>query len=147
MSRQRVHRGLRTERVVAESLHPWWPFATVGRGNGKDILNVPFDLEIKARSDFAPLAWLRQSQKRTEKTGELSLVCVRMNGQGEKPEDYLAFLSFGDLVQLLVKAGYANLQSDSDKMLPIRCRWCGAWMIEGAMCNTCKTPQHHTEIS
>ena len=138
MTRARVHRGLRTERVVAEGLHPWWPHATVGRGNGKDILNVPFDLEIKARSDFSPLAWLRQSRKRTEKSGELSLVCVRMNGQGESMEEYLAFLSFGDLVQLLVKAGYANFQTDTAKMSPERCTSCGAWKIEGSACVTCE---------
>jgi len=137
MSQHRKARGFRTERVVAEYLQQWWHGATVGRGNGKDVQNVPFDLEIKARSDFAPLAWLRQSQKRTEKSGEMSLVCVRMNGQGERPEDFLAFLSMGDLVQLLIKAGYGTLQTDSDKMSPTRCRWCGAWMIEGAMCMTC----------
>lgn len=138
MSRARVHRGLRTERVVEAELKQYWPHASVGRGNGKDILNVPFDLEIKARSDFAPLAWLRQSLKRTEKSGELSLVCVRMNGQGESAKDYLAFLSFGDLVQLLLKAGYANFQSDSVELRPARCTSCGGWMIEGAQCPVCE---------
>lgn len=137
MTQARKHRGFRTERVVAEYLTQWWSGATIGRGNGKDIVNVPYDLEIKARSDFSPLAWLRQSRKRTEKSGELSLVCVRMNGQGESAEEYLAFLSFGDLVQLLVKAGYANLQTDTDKMSPERCNQCGAWKIEGSTCTTC----------
>ena len=137
MTQARKHRGFRTERVVAEYLTQWWSGATIGRGNGKDIVNVPYDLEIKARSDFSPLAWLRQSRKRTEKTGELSLVCVRMNGQGESAEEYLAFLSFGDLVQLLVKAGYANFQTDTDKMNPERCTRCGAWKIEGCLCPTC----------
>ena len=137
MSQHRKHRGLRTERVVSQYLQQWWSGATVGRGNGKDVINVPYDLEIKSRSDFSPLAWLRQSQRRTEKTGELSLVCVRMNGQGEKPEDYLAFCSFGDMVQLLVKAGYANFQTDTDKMVPERCTRCGGWKIEGALCPNC----------
>ena len=138
MSQHRKHRGLRTERVVAQYLQQWWAGATVGRGNGKDVINVPYDLEIKSRSDFSPLAWLRQSQKRTEKTGELSLVCVRMNGQGEKPEDYLAFCSFGDMVQLLIKAGYGNLQADSVELRPDRCTSCGGWMIKGAKCLTCE---------
>lgn len=138
MSQHRKHRGFRTERVVAEYLQQWWAGASVGRGNGKDVVNVPFDLEIKARSDFSPLAWLRQSQKRTEKTGEMSLVCVRMNGQGERPEDFLAFLSMGDLTKLLVKAGYANFQSDSVELRPDRCTQCGGWKIEGAKCTTCE---------
>lgn len=137
MSQHRKHRGYRTERVVCDYLAQWWQGATVGRGSGKDVQNVPFDCEIKARSDFAPLAWLRQSQKRTEKTGELSFVCVRMNGQGERPEDFLAFLSMGDLVQLLLRAGYANLQTDTSKMRVARCSSCGGWMIEGGICPVC----------
>lgn len=136
-SQARKHRGLRTERVVAEYLTQWWSGATVGRGNGKDVVNVPFDLEVKARSTFSPLEWLRQSRKRTEKTGELSLVCVRMNGQGESAEDYLAFLSMRDLVQLLIKAGYGQFQTDSDKMEPDRCTRCGGWMIKGCLCPNC----------
>lgn len=138
MSQHRKHRGFRTERVVAEYLQQWWSGASVGRGNGKDVQNVPFDLEIKARSDFAPLAWLRQSQKRTEKTGEISLVCVRCNGQGETVEDYLAFMSMGDLTKLLIKAGYANLQADSVELRPARCTQCGGWMIEGSKCPVCE---------
>jgi hypothetical protein len=137
-SQHRKHRGLRTERVVAEYLSQWWKGAAVGRGNGKDVINVPFDLEVKARSAFSPMEWLRQSQKRTEKTGELSLVCVRMNGQGENVEDMLAFLSMGDLTRLLIKAGYANIQGDTVNLEPTRCRWCGSWMIEGSMCPVCK---------
>ena len=53
------------------------------RGNGKDVINVPFDLEIKSRTEFSPLAWLRQVKARTEQTGEFASVVVRMNGQGE----------------------------------------------------------------
>jgi hypothetical protein len=136
-SQHRKHRGYRTERVVAEYLSQWWHGATVGRGAGKDCINVPFDLEVKARSDFQPLAWLRQSQKRTEKTGELSLVCVRMNGQGENVEDMLAFMSMGDLTKLLLKAGYADFQTDTDKLEPVYCR-CGNTVMKGSPCHICE---------
>ena len=136
-SQHRKHRGFRTERVVAEYLSQYWPGATVGRGNGKDIVNIPMDIEVKARSDFQPLAWLRQSKARTEKSGEMSLVCVRMNGQGEKVEDYLAFLPFGTLVELLVKAGYTDFQQDSVNLEPIYCT-CGNTIMKGSPCHICE---------
>jgi len=51
MSQQsRKHRGYATERLVASYLQQWWPSASVGRGQGKDCLNVPFDIEVKARN-------------------------------------------------------------------------------------------------
>jgi hypothetical protein len=59
MTRHRKDRGFRTERVVAAYLSQWWRSASVGRGAGKDITNVPFDVEVKARS-LPALAWLRQ---------------------------------------------------------------------------------------
>jgi hypothetical protein len=58
MTQHRKHRGFRTERVVAEYLSTWWPGACVGRGSGKDIVNVPFDVEVKARAGFQPLAYI-----------------------------------------------------------------------------------------
>jgi len=138
-SQSRKYRGFKTERVIAEYLQQWWSGANVGRGAGKDIVGVPFDLEAKARSTFSPMEFLRQSRKRTEKTGELSMVVCRMNGQGESDVGgYLAFLQFSDLVQLLIKAGYANFQSDSVELSPDRCTQCGGWKIEGAKCLICE---------
>ena len=139
MSQSRKYRGYKTERVVAEYLSQWWPGATVGRGMGKDIVNIPVDIEVKSRTQFSPMEWLRQVKKRTEKTGELSLVCVRMNGQGESsPEDYLAFMTFGDLVQLLLRAGYGDIQKDSVELEPERCNQCGSWKIKDVPCRTCE---------
>jgi hypothetical protein len=138
MSQSRKYRGYKTERVVAEYLTQWWSGATVGRGMGKDIVNIPVDIEVKSRSQFSPMEWLRQVKKRTEKTGELSLVCVRMNGQGESsPEEYLAFLTFGDLVQLLLRAGYGDIQKDSVELEPERCATCGSWKLKEVPCRTC----------
>lgn len=136
-SQHRKHRGFRTERVVAEYLQQWWPGATVGRGAGKDIVNIPIDLEIKSRADFSPLAWIRQSRKRTEKSGELSSVCVRLNGQGEHPEEYLAFLSLSDFVELLRKAGYTDFQADTVNLEPVYCQ-CGNTIMKGSLCKICE---------
>ena len=136
MTRHRKDRGLRTERVVAEYLRQWWQFASVGRGAGKDILNVPFDVEIKARAAFQPLEWLRQATKRADGK-ELPFVVSRMNGQGESCGDYLAFMRFGDLVQLLIKAGYTDFQADTDKLEPVYCT-CGNTIMKGSPCHICE---------
>ena len=136
MTRHRKDRGLRSERVVASYLQQWWQHASVGRGAGKDIQNVPFDCEVKARSAFQPLEWLRQATKRADGK-ELAFVVARMNGQGETAEDYLAFMRFGDLVQLLIKAGYADFQADTVNLEPTYCR-CGNTIMKGSPCHICE---------
>jgi hypothetical protein len=136
-SQSRKHRGFRTERVVASYLSQWWRSASVGRGSGKDIHNVPFDIEVKARSDFQPLAWLKQVEKRAQGK-ELSAVVCRMNTQGENASEYLAFMRFQDLVQLLLRAGYGDIQQDSVELEPERCTQCGSWKLKEVPCRTCE---------
>jgi hypothetical protein len=137
MSQSRKHRGYRTERVIESYLTQWWENASVGRGAGKDIHNVPFDCEIKARTEFQPLAWLKQVTKRTGGK-ELPFVVCRMNGQGEDAAEYLAFMRFGDLVQLLLMSGYGDIQQDSVQLEPERCTQCGSWKLVNVPCRTCK---------
>ena len=115
----------------------------MGRGNGKDIVNIPMDIEVKARADFKPLEWLRQSRKRTEKSGELSIVVCRMNGMGESAAEYLAFMQFSDLVQLLIKAGYTDFQADTDKLEPTYCK-CGNTIMKGSPCHICEKLDNDT---
>jgi hypothetical protein len=137
MSQSRKHRGFRTERVVAEFLRHWWEGAVVGRGNGRDILNVPFDCEVKARTVLDVSGTLRQIETRTAKSGLLGFACFRLNGQGEKANDYVAMLRLGDLVELLVAAGYEkrkDIVEDSDIK---RCKECGEWTINDP-CNWCE---------
>ena len=136
MTRHRKDRGFRTERVVAAYLSQWWRSASVGRGAGKDITNVPFDVEVKARSAFQPLEWLRQATKRADGK-ELPFVVCRMNGQGEDASEYLAFMRFGDLVELLLRAGYGDIQKDSVQLEPERCTSCGSWKLKEVPCRTC----------
>lgn len=138
-SQSRKYRGFSTERVVAKFLSEWWPHADIGRGAGKDITHVPFDMEVKARSAFQPKAWIDQVTKRASKAGDLPLVVSRLNGQGEaNPQDYLAFMRLGDLVDLLLKAGYGEFQTDIDKLEPDRCDKCGGWIFKGVACVTCR---------
>ena len=135
-SQSRKHRGFRTERVVQLYLSQWWRSASIGRGSGKDIHNVPFDIEVKARSDFQPLAWLKQVEKRTQGK-ELSAVVCRMNGQGEDAAEYLAFMRFQDLIQLLLPI-YGDIQEESVQLEPERCALCGSWKLVNVDCKTCK---------
>ena len=97
-SQHRKHRGFRTERVVAQYLSTVWPSACVGRGSGKDIVNVPFDAEVKSRSGFQPLAYMKQLKARTSISGELGFACLRLNGQGESAEDYACIIRLGNLL-------------------------------------------------
>ncbi len=110
------------------------------RGNGKDVVNVPFDCEVKSRSTFAPREWLKQAASRAAVHNELPFVVCRMNGQSDKQEtvpDYLAFMRFGDLVELLLKAGYGDIQQDSVQLEPERCAQCGSWKLVDVKCRTC----------
>jgi hypothetical protein len=138
MSQSRKHRGFRTERVVAEYLKRWWEGASVGRGSGRDILNVPFDCEVKSRSKLDVVGTLRQIETRTAKSGLLGFACFRLNGQGDtKPAEYVAMLRFGDLVQLLIDAGYEKRTDIVQESQIRRCSQCGEWTINDP-CNWCE---------
>jgi hypothetical protein len=140
MSQSRKHRGYKSERSIALYLQQWWHGASVQRGNGKDIINVPFNCEVKSRSTFAPREWLRQATKQAAASNELPFVVARMNGQGDSQEvpEYLAFMRFGDLVQLLLRAGYGDIQKDSVELEPERCAQCGSWKLKEVPCRTCQ---------
>ena len=134
-SQHRKHRGFRTERVVAQYLSTVWSGATVGRGNGKDIVNVPFDVEVKARASFQPLAWLKQSRARTSVSGELGFCVLRLNSQGEDAHEYAALIRLGDLLPLL-QLKYGHLDSEPTEADIDRCEACGSYMIR--KCLTCQ---------
>jgi len=137
LSQSRKHRGFRTERVVAEYLRRWWEGAVVGRGSGRDILNVPFDCEVKARTGLDVSGTLRQIETRTAKSGLLGFACFRLNGQGERPSDYVAMLRLGDLVELLVAAGYEKRKDVVTESEIKRCQQCGEWTVNDP-CNWCE---------
>jgi hypothetical protein len=137
-SQSRKYRGFATERVVASYLQQWWEFASVGRGKGKDILNVPnLDIEVKARTGFQPKQVLAQIKARTSISGDLGFAVLRLNGQGEDAREYAAIIRFEDLVNLLVKAGYPRFKQNVRELDIERCNKCGAWMFEDTECSTC----------
>ncbi len=72
MANHRKHRGYRTQKVIADYLKQWWEYAdTAGAGRqGEDILNIPsISIEVKARADFQPLAWIKQAARASHKGG------------------------------------------------------------------------------
>jgi hypothetical protein len=132
MANHRKHRGYRTQKVIAEYLKQWWAYAdTAGAGRqGEDILNIPtLSIEVKARADFQPLAWIKQAQSNA--ANKLPMVIMRCNGQGENVNEYLAFMKVGDLMPLL----YQVVPTD----VPIRCSGCGGWTFEGKDCLVCRS--------
>jgi hypothetical protein len=139
-SQARKHRGFRTERVVAEYLSTWWQGACVGRGSGKDIVNVPFDCEVKARAGFQPLAYLKQLKARTSVSGELGFGVIRLNGQGEDAREYAAIIRLEDLLPLLVLK-YGHLDKEPTDADIDRCSGCGSYMIR--KCLTCQPTTTH----
>ena len=106
----RKHRGMRTQKLVAEYLAAHgWPFAesTGAARQGSDITGTPdLAIEVKARTAFEPLAWIRQAVKAAD--GRVPFVVFRCNGQGEQVGDYPALIRTRDLVALLRQAGYGD---------------------------------------
>ena len=133
-SQARKHRGFRTERVVAQYLSTVWHGACVGRGSGKDVINVPFDVEVKARAGFQPLAYLKQLKARTSTSGELGFGVIRLNGQGEDAAEYCAIIRLADLLPLL-QLKYGHLDKEPTDADIDRCSGCGSYMIR--KCLTC----------
>jgi hypothetical protein len=112
-----------------------WTGATVGRGSGKDIVNVPFDVEVKARSGFQPLAYIKQLKARTVLSGELGFGVIRLNGQGEDAREYAAIIRLEDLLPLL-QLRYGHITSEPTEADIDRCTGCGSYMIR--KCLTCQ---------
>jgi hypothetical protein len=109
-TQHRKHRGMRTQLLVAQYLAGrGWPFAdSAGAGrNGADITGTPdIAVEVKARTDLSPLAWVRQAEAAAG--GRLPFAVFRPNGMGEHPGEFLAMLRLGDLVEVLRDAGYGS---------------------------------------
>lgn len=109
-SQSRKFRGYRSQKVAAQWFADHgWPFAeSTGAGRqGSDVTGVPgLQVEVKARRDFTPLAWLRQA--RTGGAG-LPFVVFRCDGQGEaNVGEWGVLLSLADMTELLRGAGYGD---------------------------------------
>lgn len=82
----RKARGMRAQVHAAAFLRPIFPWVTTvsGAASGRDLKNTPgLAVEVKARRDFEPLAWLRQSKKNSD-ADEMPIVIWQPDGMGEK---------------------------------------------------------------
>lgn len=109
MSQSRKHRGLRSQKVVAEWFRDsGFPFAeSAGAGrSGSDVTGVPgLKIEVKARRAFSPLAWLRQAES-DPNTG-LPFVVFRCDGQGEaNVGEWGVLVRLDRFTDVLKEAGY-----------------------------------------
>lgn len=100
-TQSRKHRGYRTQKVVADYLKQFYPYAeSTGAGRqGSDILGTPYDIEVKAVTKFSPLGWIKQIKER--KSDKLGFVVLRCNGQGEKAGEYVVLLPLEDFMKVL----------------------------------------------
>ena len=123
-------RGRRTEIIVAEYFSRIWENArAVNSGaSGSDCLGTPFHIEVKAKKDFNPLAWVKQNERRRD--GKLAFVVYRANGMGEDVSNYLFIARLGDVMPLLED----KVPSDAI----VRCKGCGSWTTEGRTCEVCE---------
>ena len=131
MANHRKTRGYRTQKVIADYLKHWWQYAdTAGAGRqGEDILNIPtLSIEVKARADFQPLAWIKQAASNAN--GKMPMVIMRCNGQGEDAGEYLAFVKVKDIMPIL------HLVVPTDQ--PARCDKCGSWTFMERKCLSCQ---------
>lgn len=121
MSQSRKHRGYRSQKVLAEWFaQRGWPYAeSVGAGrSGSDVTGMPgLSIEVKARTGFTPLAWLRQAS--SEARSGLPFVVFRCNGQGEtNVGEWGVLLRLDDMTKLLQEAGYGTIDTNDTNGLP-----------------------------
>lgn len=120
-SQSRKFRGYKTQKNVASYLSQFFPYAqSIGAGqSGSDVLNTPFDWEVKARGKFDPAGTLKQLRKR--ESGRLGIAVLRLNGQGDNAADYAVVIRLEDFMELV-----------------IRCNKCGSWQELYGTCSTCQ---------
>jgi hypothetical protein len=81
----RKARGMRAQVHAAAFLRPIFPWVNTvsGAASGRDLRNTPgLAVEVKARRDFEPLAWLRQSLRNSG--DDMPIVIWQPDGMGEK---------------------------------------------------------------
>jgi hypothetical protein len=103
----RAGRGRETELLARERWKRVFPHCQVVASSapGRDLLNTaPFAPEIKARSEFNPVAWARQAARNAG--DDIPVVVMRPNGFGpEQVDKWLVFLYQADFLELVKRAG------------------------------------------
>lgn len=110
-TQHRKQRGMRTQKVVAEwfASNGWpWAESTGASRQGSDITGTPdIAIEVKARRDLDPLAWIRQAEAGAD--GRLPFVVFRPDGVGEANVPlWPVLMRLEDLTKLLRAAGYGD---------------------------------------
>jgi hypothetical protein len=80
----RKARGMKAQVLAAAFLRPIFPWVTTvsGAAPGRDLNNTPgLAVEVKARREFDPLAWLRQSDRNSD-SDEMPIVVWQPDGYG-----------------------------------------------------------------
>ena len=116
MTAHRKARGSATQVLAAEWFrNRGFPYCTdAGSGRtGRDLLNMPkLAGEVKARTDFSPLAWVRQAKANAD--GDLPFVLLRCNGQGPATlPDWPVLVRLADFTDLLRRAGFGTPLEES----------------------------------
>jgi len=111
-SQSRKHRGMASQRIVADYLAAHgWPYAeSTGAGRaGSDVTGAPgLDIEVKARRGFNPAAAMKQQAERSH-PGDLAFAVLRLDGQGPAViEDWPVVIRFGAFVEVLRDAGWGD---------------------------------------
>lgn len=117
MTQSRKHRGMRSQKVVAEWFknHGWAHAESTGSGrSGTDVLGTPgLSIEVKARRAFNPLAWLKQAKGETFENNALPFVVFRCDGQGEAAVgEWGVLMRLDDMTTLLHEAGYGDVSQE-----------------------------------
>lgn len=109
MSQHRKHRGYESQRIVADYLRTWWPYAQpTGAGRqGTDILGlIGVDVEVKARRDLDLTGTVRQQASRCG--DDIPIAVIRPDGYGPaRVAEWPVIMPLEVAVKLLREAGYA----------------------------------------
>lgn len=84
MNESRKARGMKAQVHCADFLRAIFPWVNTvsGAASGRDLRNTPgLAVEVKARRDFDPMAWLRQSEKNSD-DDEFPIVIWQPDGYG-----------------------------------------------------------------
>ncbi|UNX54101.1 hypothetical protein MF406_14290 [Georgenia sp. TF02-10] len=108
---------MRTQKVVADWFADHgWPHAesTGASRQGSDVTGmVDVAVEVKARRDLSPMAWVRQAVAGAD--GRLPVVVFRPDGMGETTvADWPCLVRLADLTDLLREAGYGQPPTTPD---------------------------------
>lgn len=96
----RKARGMKAQVHAAAFLRPIYPWVTTvsGAASGRDLKNTPgLAVEVKARRDFEPLAWLKQADRNSDED-EMPVVIWQPDGYGPATTRMWPYMGYlGDL--------------------------------------------------